>query len=103
MPFDLTCRCGKLLRVADKYAGSQGRCPVCGEVLDLPLPAAQISDAAPSPPEPVQTATDSSASLELQQSDPNRYTVTELPRESVDTTSELADGARPDYKLVSLT
>jgi hypothetical protein len=36
MPIDLTCPCGKLLRVRNELAGRQGQCPVCGRVLAIP-------------------------------------------------------------------
>lgn len=43
MPIDLTCSCGKQLRVADEHAGRQGRCPICGAVLDIPERQAVVS------------------------------------------------------------
>lgn len=37
MPIDLDCpNCGRVLRVADKYAGRRGKCPACGESLQIP-------------------------------------------------------------------
>jgi hypothetical protein len=36
MPIELTCSCGKRLRVADDLAGRQGQCPFCGELLTIP-------------------------------------------------------------------
>ncbi len=32
----LTCRCGKQIKVADKYAGKKGRCPSCKEIIKIP-------------------------------------------------------------------
>src|SRR5439155_14853507 len=32
----LTCTCGKKLKIDDRYAGKQGRCPACGGTLDIP-------------------------------------------------------------------
>jgi len=37
MPIHVRCSCGKLLKVNDKLAGTRGRCPACGQVLDVPL------------------------------------------------------------------
>jgi hypothetical protein len=36
MAIDLACPCGKRLRVSDECAGLHGRCPVCGQVLQIP-------------------------------------------------------------------
>jgi hypothetical protein len=36
VPVEFRCDCGKLLRVKDEYAGRQGTCPACGELLDVP-------------------------------------------------------------------
>lgn len=49
MPIDLTCSCGKLLRVADEAAGRQGRCPVCGALLEIPEREVPARGAGPSP------------------------------------------------------
>jgi hypothetical protein len=36
MLIELTCACGKRLQVSDEFAGRQGQCPACGELLDIP-------------------------------------------------------------------
>jgi hypothetical protein len=36
MPIELTCSCGKRLQVAEEFSGRQGRCPACGELLQIP-------------------------------------------------------------------
>ena len=36
MPIELTCPCGRRLRVGDEHAGEQGRCPACGGLLRIP-------------------------------------------------------------------
>jgi len=36
MPIELTCSCGKRLRVADEFAGKPGQCPACGGMLRIP-------------------------------------------------------------------
>ena len=38
MPIELQCPCGKRLRMNEEAAGQQGKCPVCGAILDIPLP-----------------------------------------------------------------
>src|SRR5438067_934648 len=32
----LTCGCGRKLQIDDRFAGQQGRCPSCGETIDIP-------------------------------------------------------------------
>jgi hypothetical protein len=49
MAIDLTCPCGKKLRIGEEYAGKQGRCPVCTRVLDIPSPGTAV----PPPPVPL--------------------------------------------------
>lgn len=46
MSIDLTCGCGKRLKVPDKLAGKRGKCPACGGVIEIPA-----SPAAPEPDE----------------------------------------------------
>jgi hypothetical protein len=41
MPIDVSCACGRRLRIAEEYAGRQGRCPACGRTFDLPAAAAE--------------------------------------------------------------
>lgn len=42
MPIEMRCAgCGQMLRVADEHAGKKARCPACGTVADVPLPAGQ--------------------------------------------------------------
>jgi hypothetical protein len=48
MPIELTCSCGKRLQVSDAFAGRQGQCPACGELLQIPEPEAQVTRPAPS-------------------------------------------------------
>lgn len=37
MPIDLDCpKCGRVLRVADQYAGRRGKCPACGGSVQIP-------------------------------------------------------------------
>jgi hypothetical protein len=46
MPIEFRCHhCQRLLRTADDSRGKQTRCPECGTILDIPLPA----DAVPEP------------------------------------------------------
>lgn len=36
MPISFSCRCGRILRVADELAGRKARCPGCSSVLTVP-------------------------------------------------------------------
>jgi len=52
------CGCGRKLQIDDRFAGQKGRCPSCGETLDIPSgdqnappPAPQRSGPPPLPPE----------------------------------------------------
>ncbi len=47
MPITLTCGCGKKLRIDDRFAGQKGRCPACGQTIDIPA-----EDQPPPPPPP---------------------------------------------------
>src|SRR5437762_6140151 len=49
---NLTCECGKLLRVPDDFAGRQGQCPGCGHLLGIP-PRTEESPAPPWSPHEV--------------------------------------------------
>jgi hypothetical protein len=49
MPIVLHCPCGRTLRIGAEHAGEQGRCPVCGRVLDIPLPESSTEMALPAP------------------------------------------------------
>ena len=56
MPIDLTCSCGKRLRVGEEYAGRQGQCPSCGGLLEIPAASVVLPVSSPSPREaPVTT------------------------------------------------
>jgi hypothetical protein len=46
----LTCSCGKKLKIDDRFAGQQGRCPGCGQTLDIPADG-QRQGPPPLPPE----------------------------------------------------
>jgi hypothetical protein len=73
MLIEIHCPCGRRLRLNAEAAGVQGRCPVCGRVLDLPAaspgePALEPAPlplgpstaltAGPSAPPPARTSTD---------------------------------------------
>ena len=36
MAIKVTCSCGRVLNVKDELAGKKGRCPSCGNVLQVP-------------------------------------------------------------------
>jgi len=46
MAIDLTCSCGKRLRVTVEHAGTQGLCPACGNVLEISEQSVGVSGAA---------------------------------------------------------
>ena len=59
MPIQVSCGCGKHLRVPDEHAGKRVRCPICGEIQTVPeatmptaaLPAeATLAELLPPPP-----------------------------------------------------
>ena len=56
MPIQLTCQCGKQLRVPDDYAGRRVKCPACGEAqvagAAAPTSAPPTQPPAPEPPPP---------------------------------------------------
>jgi hypothetical protein len=42
----LTCDCGRKLQIREEFAGKQGKCPACGQTLDIPAadePAAKLA------------------------------------------------------------
>jgi hypothetical protein len=52
MPIEFRCnQCAKLLRVGDDAASKQARCPMCGTVLDVPMPPASEEPALAMPSE----------------------------------------------------
>src|SRR5262249_29429633 len=101
MPIDLTCSCGRQLRVADEYAGRQGRCPACGAVLDIPQRDALVSRWTPPPTDEAQGLTATPGLGGPVQPDSPDYAATRLPpypAEGIDEPDELS---RPAYKLYS--
>lgn len=60
MPIPITCFCGKKLRAPDALAGSRAKCPACGQMLLVPVPAA-----APAPPPEAPPADNASPSTPL--------------------------------------
>ena len=69
MPIDLTCSCGRQLRVADEFAGRQGRCPACGAVLEIPQRETFVSRPASPPLDEAQALTDTPGLVGPAQSD----------------------------------
>ncbi len=70
MPISLDCPCGKALRVQDHLAGKKVKCPVCGEILDVPGASATrdkedvvFDEIAPEPRPSKSLATTSSTSV----------------------------------------
>jgi hypothetical protein len=103
VPITLTCACGKQLVVDDAFAGQPGRCPACGEVFEVPDPAA----ASPSTGVPDTAPDQYSLAPESDRpaAPPPRFPeyTEELPQDQVGTGrprwSRLDDVARPQYKL----
>lgn len=60
MPISFDCPCGKALRVQDQLAGKKVKCPICGEILDVPTAAAPkdevVFDEIAPEPRPPKTA-----------------------------------------------
>ncbi len=63
MPILVNCHCGRTLRARDEQAGKRCKCPGCGTLLTVPVPAAPVipepvipavASAAPIPAEPVE-------------------------------------------------
>ncbi len=55
MSIEFHCDCGQKIAVPDQMAGKKGKCPGCGNVLDVPQPHAEpipVATAAPDDPEP---------------------------------------------------
>jgi hypothetical protein len=48
MLIELTCSCGKRLKVSDEFAGRQGQCPACGGQFQIPGRDATVTSVAPS-------------------------------------------------------
>jgi hypothetical protein len=46
MTIRFSCPCGREIQARDEYAGTQGRCPTCGRVVDIPV------SEGPVPPDP---------------------------------------------------
>ncbi len=100
MPMDVTCSCGKLLRVADEFVGQKARCPVCGHVFEIPTAATSRTEADHAIREGMQqsTATPQPAVAESIRPD---YSLAPPPREPDESAPEFDDFNRPSYKLYS--
>jgi len=40
MPIEFACKCGKRFRVPNEGAGKKGKCPSCGQIVQVPVPIA---------------------------------------------------------------
>jgi hypothetical protein len=60
MFIELSCPCGKALRVGDDHAGEAVRCPACGALLDVPAPGEALTAQRPplGPPDEDDEPTD---------------------------------------------
>ena len=43
MSIQITCECGKTLKVSDEHAGKRGKCPSCGNIILIPEPEQELS------------------------------------------------------------
>jgi hypothetical protein len=98
MPIDLTCACGKRLRVSDEAAGQQGQCPVCGRLLEIPTPQTVVPGATPAPLESVQALP---PSPQPAGPDAQAYAAAPPPGASPEPWPAPPEAGRPPYKLYS--
>ena len=42
MPIQVQCKCGKRLLAKDQSAGKRAKCPQCGDILQIPIPAGVV-------------------------------------------------------------
>jgi hypothetical protein len=102
MPIDLTCPCGKRLRVADSFAGGQGRCPACDRVLEIPEQNPLASGAGPFPLEETEAVSSTPGLAGPAESGAPEDAVTALPPEPSEPLPDQSDEVgRPRYKLFS--
>jgi hypothetical protein len=99
MSIDLTCSCGKRLRVTDEHAGTQGLCPACGKVLEIPEQSVGVSGAGPSLVEAGQAVTSTPRSAGPVQPGSPEYAATLPLPEPAEWMPEEAHTSRPGYKL----
>jgi hypothetical protein len=101
MPIDLTCSCGKLLRVADEFAGKQGGCPACGAPLEIPASVDVGPGAGPSPFDAAQAVTAIAGEAGSGAPASTEYAETLLRPEPAEPTHDLPEVRGPLYKLFS--
>ena len=101
MPIDLTCSCGKQLRVASEFAGRQGQCPICGQLLVIPDRDTDAGSTNPSPLEVAQAVTANPDLAGTSEPGAPKFALTPLPSESAGRLSEELEISRPGYKLFS--
>src|SRR5437660_392883 len=97
MPIELTCSCGKLLRVADEYAGRQGQCPACGRLLDIPSSESALAGLGPTAAEERQRLIANAGLGGIEEPAAPESTLPPLPGLS----PEGPQVARPAFKLYS--
>jgi hypothetical protein len=99
MPIDLTCPCGKRLRVTDEATTQQGQCPVCGRLLEIPTPHAVAPSAPPQPAEGVQALPPYPPPAGATGPDAQAYAEAPPPGLPAWPMPEAPAGDRPPYKL----
>jgi hypothetical protein len=100
MPINLTCSCGKQLRVADEFAGRQGQCPACGGMLEIPEPDPVVRGAASSV-EAAHAVTATPAPAASAEPGSPEYAASPLPPAPAEWLPEEPEVRRPGYKLFS--
>src|ERR1051326_180875 len=97
MSLELTCSCGKQLRVPDRFAGEAGLCPACGASVPILIRGAVNGE------EPAAHASNLAITKSLGATSPIEETAAEAPpsRHLATGPVEVLEIARPDYKLFS--
>src|SRR5262245_24263110 len=101
MPINLACACGKQLRVADDFAGRQGRCPACGRLLEIPQWDDVRSGAGPSRLEAGQGVTATPEWAGPAEPGQPEHAVTALSPEGAERIPLEPESTRPGYRLFS--
>jgi hypothetical protein len=104
MSIEIHCPCGRRLRLNAEAAGGQGRCPVCGRVLDLPTdrPSEPALELAPPRPGP-STALTEGPSVQRPEREATDRAEPEWEEGEADEgeADELPVLSRPEYRLAS--
>ncbi len=109
---DLTCRCGRALRVAEAHAGRQVRCPSCEAILDVPVPANVVVPETMGSGRPRQLCHEvdyeiigNDMQMVIVQLDPGETVIAEAGamtymEQGIDFATKMGDGSQPDQGLI---